>query len=119
MAVRLMFPGTLIVLLVLTSRRALLARLANLRQKFIDAEYVVEEKVENYEPEQESAGISGTSDTATPFVLRAKEVVDVDLLAGVDEEVGGTEGDESSDDSLDEEGVDVGNITVDSVDSLG
>ncbi len=52
-------------LLALASRRAISGRLAKLRQKLIDAEYVVEERVENYEPGQESIIESGE---ATPVI---------------------------------------------------
>lgn len=46
-----MYPLTLIFVSVLLARRAVMSRLARIKQKMVDAEYVLEEKIENYEPE--------------------------------------------------------------------
>jgi hypothetical protein len=57
--VRSTFPAALIFLLALTSRRALSTRIGLFRQRLIDAEYVVEERVENYEPKLTGTAVSG------------------------------------------------------------
>jgi hypothetical protein len=46
-----MYPLTFIFLSVLLARRTVISRLARIKQKMVDAEYVLEEKIENYEPE--------------------------------------------------------------------
>ena len=67
-----MFPTLLNVLLTLSSRRAISGRLEKVRQRLIDAEYVVEEKVENYEPEKKAE----TSEFAMPVMDLADGVGD-------------------------------------------
>ena len=78
---------TLSVTLTLASRRAILESMGKLRQKLIDAEYVVEEKVENYEPGNE--GVLG-SGQATPPV----DTVDADWVEVVDGEEEGVGSDD-------------------------
>ena len=48
-----MHPFTLIFILIVLFRRAAMNRIGAIRQQMIDAEYVVEERVENYDPTKE------------------------------------------------------------------
>ena len=55
--VRMMYPLTLIFIIGLAARQSITTRLSALRQKVIDAEYVLEEKVENYEPSLDAENV--------------------------------------------------------------
>lgn len=77
-SVRAMYPITTTVLLVAMSWRVISAVLARVRQWMIDAEYVVEERVENYEPGTEAewapeGGVVEEEGAANPEVLEQEE----------------------------------------------
>ena len=94
-----MFPTTLIAILALASRRAALGRLAVFRQRLIDAEYVVEERVENYEqPEQPEQDQEVSPEVLKSVIeeLRLRDGTGVEGPAGSDTRAD-VEGDHSDD----------------------
>ena len=103
-----MFPANLLTLLILASRSALSQRFAKLRQKLIDAEYVLEERVENYEPGQDMV----QSGTATPIsnILASRDVVDQgewEDTEDVEEDGEDGEGQDSEDEEVIQEDITV------------
>jgi len=79
--VRWLYPLVLTLHLLFVFRHSVWDGISNLRQTMIDAEYVVEERVENYDPTAHSA----QADQGSPIPRHAEVVDDEDDDQWVDE----------------------------------
>lgn len=81
---RMNFPTSFVLLISVASRKAISNRIRHVRQNMIDAEYVVEERVENYEPAPENK--DKEKDKTDPQKQKSERQANGDANASDDEE---------------------------------
>ncbi|KAL7421432.1 hypothetical protein Q5752_004318 [Cryptotrichosporon argae] len=105
LAFRLMYPLTSTVYVLFYSRHIIRDYVAKARQRMVDAEYVLEERVENYDPQQdaEQSGATTPEEAAVPAATAATQVFE-DVEEGTDDDDDADDADDADADEADEDG---------------